>query len=666
MKEQQDRGKASVEDKATGATEADAGVQLRALDGVPLVADTVQLKAGRRALLERPVMPVQLRQVNGLRALAEGAVQMQQSETVDAGGVSAGLGGQVGAQGQTKYRKVKDGGRVKTVEVETGRVVRDVPVSEPGDPLYKEERKDGQVRVVDAQTGEVMRENAASRSQDELQGRYREERKDGVVRVVDTQTGETMREHPAGQSQEALAQRYKERRNGDFIEVVDASTGEVVRRTQTEAGRQRALKERYKEERSGGHVTVTDTQTGEVVRRNEGSSGFFSGVRRGFESVVSRGKEALDGAKESDLAGALSGDPGEGLVQQKADVGGAVQEARAAAVRQHAASGVRGSGGALPHLEAIQKSFGQHDVTAVQAFVGGSAREATEAMGAEAYATGNKIAFGGSPSLHTAAHEAAHIVQQRAGVQLKGGVGQVGDVYERHADAVADLVVQGKSAEPLLSGFASGGHQEAVQFKDDMLAEGGVMAPAKQVDMAKLHAAQKAVQAVGFKVAMSPNREHGFMVNVTRDAITRTYPAEVFISQASIIASGKHHVMLDSLTEQKGPVLPAKPPLSREQIANDINAINNVGGGLVGVGYSLRKDAGYSAEHDDFIRDAKLGASSWRILEHGAHSLATVKGAPQSDYEKAAGDKRGSDAAIEGWHKDLRSQGIDPDKFHSE
>src|SRR6185503_888478 len=59
-----------------------------------------------------------------------------------------------------------------------------------------------------------------------------------------------------------------------------------------------------------------------------------------------------------------------------------------------------------------------------------------------------------APDLHTAAHEAAHVVQQRAGVQLKGGVGEAGDPYERHADAVASLVVQGASAESLLDQFA--------------------------------------------------------------------------------------------------------------------------------------------------------------------------------------------------------------------
>jgi len=92
-------------------------------------------------------------------------------------------------------------------------------------------------------------------------------------------------------------------------------------------------------------------------------------------------------------------------------------------------------------------------------------------MGAEGYTTGRDVGFGSSnPSLHTAAHEAAHVVQQRAGIQLKGGVGEAGDVYEQHADRVADLVVAGRSAESELSRFAGGGsggvsHATGVQQK---------------------------------------------------------------------------------------------------------------------------------------------------------------------------------------------------------
>jgi len=141
-------------------------------------------------------------------------------------------------------------------------------------------------------------------------------------------------------------------------------------------------------------------------------------------------------------------------------------------VQSVAAKGVQGSGGRLPYFDQIQASFGRHDVSAVQAFTGGQAGGAAKQIGAKAYATGNKVAFAGATDLHTAAHEAAHVVQQRGGVSLKGGVGQAGDRYEQHADAVADLVVQGKSAESLLDQYASStGQNGAVQSKSVQRAE---------------------------------------------------------------------------------------------------------------------------------------------------------------------------------------------------
>jgi hypothetical protein len=138
-----------------------------------------------------------------------------------------------------------------------------------------------------------------------------------------------------------------------------------------------------------------------------------------------------------------------------------------ASVHQAAAAGVSGAGSTLPHFDRIQQAFGgAHDLGQVRAHVGGQAAAASEQMGAQAYATGNQIAFSSQPDLHTAAHEAAHVVQQRAGVQLDGGVGQAGDAYERHADQVADAVVAGRSAESLLGGGAAASGQGAVQRRN--------------------------------------------------------------------------------------------------------------------------------------------------------------------------------------------------------
>ena len=138
-------------------------------------------------------------------------------------------------------------------------------------------------------------------------------------------------------------------------------------------------------------------------------------------------------------------------------------------IHQAASRGVQGTSTALPHKEAIQHSFGKHDIGGVKAHVGGEATKANEQMGSLAYATGNNVAFKSNPDVHTTAHEVAHVIQQRSGVSLKGGVGQVGDRYEQHADAVADRVVQGKSAENLLDSFAGKPtpSSDAVQHRRD-------------------------------------------------------------------------------------------------------------------------------------------------------------------------------------------------------
>ncbi len=144
-----------------------------------------------------------------------------------------------------------------------------------------------------------------------------------------------------------------------------------------------------------------------------------------------------------------------GAVQRQGDdTEGAVG---AGAVHAAAAVGTSGPPGRLPHLDAIQPLFGRHDVTSVRAYTDAAAARGAKAMGAEGFAVGDQVAFDGAPGLHTAAHEAAHVVQQRAGVALAGGVGANGDPYERHADAVADRVVRGESAESLLDGMAGAG-----------------------------------------------------------------------------------------------------------------------------------------------------------------------------------------------------------------
>ena len=127
-------------------------------------------------------------------------------------------------------------------------------------------------------------------------------------------------------------------------------------------------------------------------------------------------------------------------------------------IQARANEGLRGSSGALPFADRIQASFGTHDISGVRAHTGAEAQAATRSMGANAFASGDQIAFSGAPTLFTAAHEAAHVVQQRAGVSLQGGVGVAGDAYERHADDVARAVVSGGSAQALLDRGVGSAH----------------------------------------------------------------------------------------------------------------------------------------------------------------------------------------------------------------
>ncbi|HMV66684.1 MAG TPA: DUF4157 domain-containing protein, partial [Myxococcota bacterium] len=139
-----------------------------------------------------------------------------------------------------------------------------------------------------------------------------------------------------------------------------------------------------------------------------------------------------------------------------------------------ASEGVSGGGSPLPHGDRIGAAFGDHDISGIRAHTDGKAQAAASSMGAKGFAMGQDVGFSGSPDLHTAAHEAAHVMQQQSGVQLDGGVGKPGDAYEAHADAVADAVVSGQSAEGLLDAMpgGGGGGGDVVQHK---LVVGGVL-----------------------------------------------------------------------------------------------------------------------------------------------------------------------------------------------
>ncbi len=120
-------------------------------------------------------------------------------------------------------------------------------------------------------------------------------------------------------------------------------------------------------------------------------------------------------------------------------------------VRVHATGPEAKAAEPLPHRGVVERSFGPgHDLSSVRAQVGGPAIGWNARLGASASTRGEQIAFSAQPSLDEAAHEAAHVVQQRQGVRPPGGLSQAGDDWERDADAVAARVTRGESAAELL------------------------------------------------------------------------------------------------------------------------------------------------------------------------------------------------------------------------
>lgn len=140
----------------------------------------------------------------------------------------------------------------------------------------------------------------------------------------------------------------------------------------------------------------------------------------------------------------------------------------------------------VPYRSEIESSFGgSHSLGAVQALTGPAVELAAGKLGSVAFAQGDVMGFAQPPTLHDAAHEAAHIVQQRSGLPLFEGYAD----HEEHADAVADRVVAGQSVRALLP--TGGSPSQAVQCKktSSSLAK----KPAEPVSAVARHAADPKV-----------------------------------------------------------------------------------------------------------------------------------------------------------------------------
>jgi Domain of unknown function (DUF4157) len=184
-----------------------------------------------------------------------------------------------------------------------------------------------------------------------------------------------------------------------------------------------------------------------------------------------------------------------------------------------AEAGVAGASSRLPHFDTIQRAFGKHDISGVRAQVGGAATEATAALGAQAYATVDKIAFAAPPDLHTAAHEAAHAIQQRRGVVGFQGLGSADDEHERHADVVADAVVAGESAEPALDqlGVGGTGSSQAVQRRTTP----PIVGKASTEPHENIQARGEQWEQQGACVRDNPGIEGCFLSNGARESLLR-------------------------------------------------------------------------------------------------------------------------------------------------
>lgn len=204
-------------------------------------------------------------------------------------------------------------------------------------------------------------------------------------------------------------------------------------------------------------VPRTSDRLGEISLGADGAGG---GPLDALQSAL--GHWAEDGPPE--LAEPGAGSEGEDAAEPGAEAN------EPSEIHERAQDGVEGSCAPLPYLDQVQEAFGAgHDLSSLRTRTGGPAAAMGQRIGAQHYAFGNRIAFGKEPSLHDAAHEAAHAVMQRAGIGPSSGVGQAGDMYEEQADAIADRVVAGKSAADLLPppGAARGGQEpRAVQRKE--------------------------------------------------------------------------------------------------------------------------------------------------------------------------------------------------------
>jgi len=116
-----------------------------------------------------------------------------------------------------------------------------------------------------------------------------------------------------------------------------------------------------------------------------------------------------------------------------------------------AAGAFAGAAREVPHRAQMEQAFGR-SFAGVNAFTGPQAADASEALGADAFASGSNVAFhDASPDAKLVAHELTHVVQQAGGAPQVAAkaTSSPGDASEAEADRVAERVAAGQSAGPI-------------------------------------------------------------------------------------------------------------------------------------------------------------------------------------------------------------------------
>ncbi len=136
-------------------------------------------------------------------------------------------------------------------------------------------------------------------------------------------------------------------------------------------------------------------------------------------------------------------------------VGGSLPAEQQSSAADVAEAGFANGGHEIPHRKEMEQSFGM-DFGHVRAHSGEAATQANGALGSQAYAMGNQVAFKtASPSPALVAHELTHVVQQTQSPSFKsdGGVDTSG---EAEAEAVEAAVASGKPAQTALRSAPAG------------------------------------------------------------------------------------------------------------------------------------------------------------------------------------------------------------------